>query len=131
MRAFEALGGDPALVHHDHPVGIARGRVEIVDRDQGSAGSPGADLVANQLHQPDLPERIEIGGRLVEQQQLRSRRQRAGDQHPAALAGRQPVHPPVEQAVQFQGGEGRFAAAQARSGRGRASGQGTSRVAGR
>ena len=60
--------------------------VEIVDRhDRGTTLA--MRLRADELHHPDPPERIEIGGGPVEQQHLRPRGERAGNHHPAALAG--------------------------------------------
>ena len=78
---------DLAGGHHHQPVGGQRQAQLVQHRDDGAvllAGEPG-----HLPHQRHLMRRVEMGGRLVEQQNRRLHRQRARQQHPLALAAGQ------------------------------------------
>ena len=78
---------DRARVHHDNPVGDRQRLLLVVgDEDGGDAELPlqRADVLAQAC--PDA--RVERGQWLVEKQDLRARRERAGERHALLLAAR-------------------------------------------
>ena len=77
-------GDDVAVAHRDEVVAVAGGLVEVVQHEHDGA------LVAlvevdEQVEHLDLVGEVEVGGRLVEQHQVRALRQRHRDPHPLAL----------------------------------------------
>ena len=88
VRAFRV---DPAGAQHHEAVGLQRERQVVQHADHGlRAREP-----LQQAHQRHLVRRIEVGGRLVEQQDRRLHRERARDQRTLPLAARQRVQPAV------------------------------------
>ena len=87
-RCGRVVGDDPAVVDHDHPLGHGVGLVEVVrgEHDRGAVlGAQPHDV----LREVGPVLRIEAGGRLVEEQQLRPVHQPEGDVEPAPLPARQ------------------------------------------
>ena len=84
-----ALGDDPAGVQHHHRVGQLLGLVQVVgaQHDADPVAAQPADQVPGAA--PGL--RVHAGGRLVEEQQLRTRDQRHRQRQPLLLAAGQPL----------------------------------------
>ena len=107
----DALGDDAPFVEQQHAVGVLRGERQVVHRgDQGEA-LRGAECV-QQLERVLLMADVERGGRLVEEHDRSLLRQRAGDDHPLALAAAQRAERPLGERVEIEPCErarGRFA----------------------
>ena len=86
---------DPAVLHHEHPVGQVGDDTHVVG-DQQDAGVDAVLQVADQLEDLGLHRDVERGRRLVGDQQLRVQRQRLGDHRPLPLAARQLVRVGVD-----------------------------------
>ena len=76
---------DAALVHHADLVGHGEGLVLVV-RHQHRGGAARLDDVAHLERQALAQVDVEVGERLVEQQQLGARRERARERHALLLA---------------------------------------------
>ena len=96
-----ALGEDRAVTHGDQVRGIAAGLVEVVQH--GDDGAPLAIQLGEQFEQFDLVDDIQVGGRLVEQQQRGFLRQHHGDPHALPLAAGERVERSLGQAVDPRG----------------------------
>ena len=88
-----------ALVHHADRV-ADRERFELVVRDEQGGGLRRLQDGAHLLRQALAQVHVEVGKRLVQQQQLGPRRQRAGQRHALLLAARQLVWKALLAAVQ-------------------------------
>ena len=89
-----AVGDDPSAVEEQHAVGVLRGEREVVHR--GDQRQPG--LLAKAVEQVErllLVPDVERGGRLVEQDDRRLLRERAGDDDALLLAAGERPEPPV------------------------------------
>ncbi|EMY33032.1 phenol hydroxylase [Arthrobacter crystallopoietes BAB-32] len=90
QRGGRAFGHDPALVHDDQPVAELLGLVHVV------RGEHQRDALLLESEEPvpeDVPRlRVQAGGGLVQQQDLRLVDQRAGDGQPALHAAGERVH---------------------------------------
>ncbi len=64
-----SVGGDTAAGHHDQPVCIIGGEIEIVQDRQPPA--PRRDMLAGDVEDLELVADIEAGGRLVAEQPVR------------------------------------------------------------
>ena len=84
-----ALLEDPALVEEADPVRDVAREAHLVGRDEHRHAA-GGELADDVEHLRDEL-RVERGGDLVEQQQVRLHRERPHDRHPLLLAARQPV----------------------------------------
>src|SRR5690606_6222533 len=74
-----AVGNDPPAVHEHDPVAEAGGKPEIVQNHDDGPSAGG--LVAQDVHDLQLEVQIEMGRRLVGQQQVRLGGERAGKYH--------------------------------------------------
>ena len=74
--------GDPALVQHNDEVGVAHRRQAMRDHDGGAVGLQQVEGAANGL----LVDRVEMRGRLVEDQDRRILEEGARDRDALALA---------------------------------------------
>ena len=90
---------DAALLHHPHLVGHGEGFVLVVG-DQNRRGLRRLEDVAHFLAQPLAQRHIQIGKRLVQQQQARLRGQRPRQRHPLLLAAGQFMRVALRQAIQ-------------------------------
>ena len=124
----------PAAAQAEHEVGLRQPLLDVV-RDQHARGAARAP---DQRRDGAGRARVEVGERLVEQQQLRLVQQRPADRHPLGHAARQRAHRLVaaarhadrleqllrpRRAARRAGARG-SAGSRARSGRGRAAGRG-------
>ena len=71
-------------------VGVARREVEVVQHHHDRGAAAGVEL-GEQVEHLDLVGDVEVGRRLVEQQQVGALREGHRDPHPLALAARQLV----------------------------------------
>ena len=91
---------DLALAHHHDEVGHGHGLALVMGDDDGGDAEPLLQLAQFDLHRlAQLG--VERRQRLVEQEQLRRQRQRAGNRHALALAARKLGHRPVGEAGQM------------------------------
>ena len=94
--------GGPAVRHVHDPVHDRQQRVHVVGRDQHRdlllAGDP-----AEQFDHVLLAGDVQVGQRLVEQEQPGTADQRVRDQHPLLLAAGQEAHPRVGEPVRAHG----------------------------
>ena len=72
---MRAGGGNGAAVHHEDEVGVLHGRDALGNDDLGRLGDIGLEALADER----VGARIDRGGRVVEDQDLRLLEQRAGD----------------------------------------------------
>src|SRR6266849_46875 len=90
-RGLDRLGraglDDPALVEHGHRVGELEDLGNLVAHHHGREPEPPVQLADEAVDRVD-EDRVEAGGRLVEEDHGRLRHQRAGDRHPLAHAAR-------------------------------------------
>src|SRR5690606_21359777 len=95
-----ARRGDAATVEHDDGVGEPDGEVEVVhghhDRGAARGGQAGHRFEGEQL-----VVQVEVGGGLVEDQDLGVLRDRAGDRDPLPFTAAELVHRPVGEAVEI------------------------------
>src|SRR6185312_4448591 len=84
-RLRRAVEHDAALAHADNPVGVAFRKLDVVDVDD-YRNAARCRLLGHQLHDLHRSFRIERGGRLVGEQQIRLLHQRARDPDALALA---------------------------------------------
>lgn len=80
-----ALGGDPPLLHHHEVIGVAQGEIQIVD-DHGDGLALAAVQVAHEGHEVVAGADIQIGGGLVQHDEVGVLGERAGQMRPLALA---------------------------------------------
>jgi hypothetical protein len=82
-RARVGTLGCPAGIHHQHLVGNRRDHAEVVGDDDHR--HPHLVLhLGQELHELGLHSRVERGGRLVSDEQLRLQSERHGDHHALA-----------------------------------------------
>ena len=88
-----AVGEDPAALEKDHPVREGEERVELVLDDQH--GRPLGPESLEDAEEPLRPLLVELGGRLVQDQDRRPEREGRGDRDPLLLAAREGVRRPI------------------------------------
>ena len=89
-RSVPSTTRRPVAVEHDDPVDEADGGVEVVLDEQDRAVARGDEVGEGGVDLVDAL-RVEVRRRLVEHEQRRSHRQRAGDRESLAAAAREPV----------------------------------------
>ena len=99
-----ALGADPAVPHGDQVVGVPAGEVEVVHHDHDGRAAPPVE-VGEQVEHLELVAQVEVGGRLVEQQQIGLLGERHRDPDPLPLAAAHLLDRPVGQLQRAGGGQ--------------------------
>ena len=97
-RARRLVGDEPAVAQLDHPVGGGQAALQPVLGEQ-DRGPPLLVEPAQDAEQLVARDRVQLRGRLVEQQQPRPPRQRGGERDALQLAAAQLVRRAVEQAA--------------------------------
>ena len=91
LRVEEDLGrpvGDDGAVHREHLLEALRRGRQVVGR--GDDRLAAVRLGLEEVHQQLLGRRVDAGDRLVEEEQVRLRGERPGEEHAPALAAREP-----------------------------------------
>ena len=83
-----------AVLHGDQVLGVAGGQVQVVQHDDDGAAALGVQP-ADQVEDVDLVGEVEVGRRLVEQQQVGALRERHRDPGALPLAAGERVDRPV------------------------------------
>ena len=96
---------EATLVEDDRAVGEARGQVEVVeDGEDGEAASRSQPL--EQLDQRELMRDVEMGRRLVEEEEARLLGESEGDEDALPLPARQLVHPAIGELLHVRVNQG-------------------------
>ena len=90
---------DAAVVEHDDEVGLTDGREAVGDDDRGAALEGGVQRPLD----GDLGLGVEVGGRLVEHDDVGRLEQQAGDGEPLLLAAAEPVAAVADDGVETLG----------------------------
>src|SRR5262249_61270673 len=83
-------GTTVAAVVEREPIGEAGGEPEVV-RDEERGGAAGRPLLLEDVEHGERVRRVQRGGRLIEENELRGLAERLREERPAALAARQLV----------------------------------------
>ena len=92
-----AVGQDAAGAHGDHLVPVTTGLVEVVEHRHDRGAQLGVQVAA-QLEEVHLVGQVQVGGRLVEQEDVGALGQGHGHPHPLALSAGEGGHVPLGQA---------------------------------
>ncbi len=100
----EAVGDDPPRVQQDDPVGDGGGLVEVV-QDGADGGAVLVRQVPDEVEEFDLVPEVEVGGRLVEEQQPGVLGEAAREPHPLELASGEVLGAPFGQVGEARQGQ--------------------------